>query len=81
MINFFLSPHSEELIYKRSVLNLLDFFAYVGGIFPVILFAVSFITKGINEFYSVSSIIHNLYKVKVEKKDGEFEEEVEISEL
>ena len=55
--------------------------AYVGGIFSVILAGVSFITSGINKFYSDSSIIHELYKVKVEKNNGDFEEDFKISEL
>ncbi len=51
----------------------------MGGIFTLILAGFKVITKGITKIYSNSSIIHNLYKVKVEKKEGEPEEDFEIS--
>ena len=62
-----INPDEKELKFTRSVQNLSDLAAYAGGIFSGIFAFVSFIASGINKFYSNSSIIDNLYNVKVQK--------------
>ena len=81
MLTIKLEPSNDEKLTFRKVKNLGDLGAYIGGIFTVIFAVVSFISNGITKFYSNSSIINNLYKIKVQKEDGTFEENFKISEL
>ena len=67
ILTIMIKPDKFEIKYRRSVQNLSDLAAYAGGLFSVIFTVVSFIASGINKFYSNSSIIENLYKVKVYK--------------
>ena len=56
-----------------------DLGAYLGGNFTVILAVVKFIFYPIMKFYSDTTIIHDLYKVKIEKKKGVYDESFKIS--
>ena len=59
---------------------MVDLGAYIGGNFTVILAVVSIIFSSVTKFYSDISIIKELYKVKIENKEGE-KEDFKMTEL
>ena len=58
-----------------------DLGAFLGGIVTVILAGASILFGNITKFYQDSSIIHALYKVKIEKKNGEIDDKFELSDF